>query len=137
MEKNQLIKYHGTIYRVLAVEDGSMLLIDCMERKMPKWHRIEDIDGYEDCTEEQLVSTAGIILTEERDLKPKARCAARERYTVVAGVLPFIADDRLRTEVIKRIAEEKEICTQTVRNYLCQYLSFQSISALVPQERGR
>ena len=72
MEKNQLIKYHGTIYRVLAVEDGSMLLIDCMERKMPKWHRVEDIDGYEDCTEEELVSTAGIVLTEERSLKPKA-----------------------------------------------------------------
>lgn len=49
----------------------------------------------------------------------------------------FIGDDRLRTEAIKRVAKEKKICMQTVRNYLCQYLAFQNIAALMTKERGK
>ncbi len=47
MEKNQLIKVYGTIYRVLAVEGQDILLIDCMKRTMPKWHEAGWADGYE------------------------------------------------------------------------------------------
>lgn len=54
MEKNQLIKFNGTIYRVLDEEGGSVLLIDCMEMKMPKWHRTDGIAGYGTCTEAEL-----------------------------------------------------------------------------------
>jgi len=135
MEKNQLIKFNGTIYRVLDEEGGSVLLIDCMEMKMPKWHRADGIAGYGTCTEAELSDALETVLENEDDLSPGARRTAHERYTVIAGILPFVADDRLRTEVIKRIAVEKGICTQTVRNYLCRYLSLQSISALVPRER--
>ena len=34
MEKNQLIKCQGIIYRVLAVEEDSILLIDCIKKSM-------------------------------------------------------------------------------------------------------
>lgn len=135
MEKNQLIKCSGTIYRALGEEGGSVLLIDCIKMKMPKWHRKDETVRYETCTEEELSDALGIVLEKEEDLKPQARRTAHERYTVIAGILPFVADDRMRTEVIKRIAEEKGICTQTVKTYLCRYLSCQSISALVPKER--
>ena len=36
MEKNQLIKLDGVIYRVLAVEEQNVLLIDCIKRTIPK-----------------------------------------------------------------------------------------------------
>lgn len=39
-------------------------------------------------------------------------------------------------DAVKRASEDNNICKQTVRNYLCLYLAFQSVSALVPQERG-
>lgn len=136
MEKNQLIKAEGTIYRVLAVEEDNILLIDCIRGTMPRWYGTERIKDYEDCTEEEMLGAVGISLADEQELGLKARSAAHERFTVVAGILPFIGDDRIRTEAVKRVSKEKGICVQTVRNYLCRYLVCQSISALVPKERA-
>ena len=135
MEKNQLIKVYGTIYRVLAVDGEDILLIDCMKRTMPKWHEAGWADGYEECSEEELSEATGIVVVDEQDMEPRARCTAHERFTVVAGILPFVDDDRIRTEAVKRASKEKGICEQTVRNYLCRYLVYQSISALIPKER--
>lgn len=135
MEKNRLIKAEGTIYRVLAVEENDILLIDCIRGTMPKWYGTEQIKDYEDCTEEEMLGAVGIVLADEEELGSKARSAAHERFTVIAGILPFIGDDRIRTEAVKRVSKEKGICVQTVRNYLCRYLVCQSISALVPKER--
>lgn len=137
MEKNQLIKNHGTIYRVLAVEEDEVLLIDCMKKIMPKWYRLNEIGVYEICTENELMEITETILVEEQDMSPKTHQMVHKRFTVIAGILPFIGDDRLRTEAIKRVAEEKKICMQTVRNYLCQYLIFQNMAALISKKRGR
>lgn len=57
-----------------------------------------------------------------------------EQYT---GILPFLDDDRFRTEAVKRVARERGVSTQIVRTYLCQYLVFQDISALVSKARGK
>lgn len=137
MEKNQLIKHHGIIYRILALEEEEILLINCIRREMPKWYKLDEVSGYEVCTESELLSATETVLVEEQDMSPKARQTVHERYTVIAGILPFVDDDRLRTEAIKRIADEKGICMPTVRNYLCQYLAYQDISALLPKERER
>ncbi|MDE7251384.1 MAG: transposase family protein [Acetatifactor sp.] len=136
MEKYQLVKNQGIIYRILAVDEGDVLLIDCITKTMPKWYKIDEVNGYEVCTEDELLSATKMSLVEEQDLSPKARQTVHERFTVIAGILPFVDDDRLRTETIKRIAEEKGICMPTVRSYLCQYLVYQDISALLPKERG-
>lgn len=137
MEKNQLIKYQGTIYRVLAVEEEEVLLIDCIKKAMPKWFRIDDVDGFESCTEEELLESTATVLVEEENMPPKTRQTVHKRFTVIAGILPFVDDDRLRTEAIKRVAEENGICVETVRNYLCRYLAYQNISVLIAKERGR
>lgn len=136
MEKNQLIKYRGNIYRILSLEEGEILLIDCIRKTMPKWYKLDKVDGYEVCTEEELLTATETALAEEQDMPPKSRQTVHERFTVIAGILPFVNDDRLRTEVIKKVAEEKGISLPTVRNYLCQYLIYQDISALLPKERG-
>lgn len=136
MEKNQLIKHHGNIYRILSLEEGEILLIDCIRKTMPKWYKLEAVDGYEVCTEEELLAATDTALAEEQDMPPKSRQTVHERFTVIAGILPFVNDDRLRTEIIRRVAEEKGISLPTVRNYLCQYLIYQDISALLPKERG-
>lgn len=102
---------------------------------MPVWKEADWIKGCEDCTEEELIEETGVILADEQDMGPKERKTVHERFTAIAGILPFLDDDRLRTEMIKRIAEERKICAKTIRNYLCQYLAYQSLSALVPKER--
>lgn len=135
MEKNQLLRCQGTIYRVLEVEEDSILLIDCIKKTMPKWYDIGWIEAYENCSEEELLEGTEMKLAEEQDLGQKARCIIHERFTVIAGILPFIDDERLRAEAVKKIAKKKGISEQTVRNYLCQYLAYQSISALLPKER--
>lgn len=135
MEKNQLLKDNGCIYRVLAIEEDSVLMIDCLKKTMPNWYDIDEVRGYEDCTEKELLEVTGTVLLEEENLSSKARKTAHARFTVVAGILPFLADDRFRTEVIKRVAKEQGISIQTARTYLCQYLAFQDISVLVPKKR--
>lgn len=135
MEKNQLIKNNGIIYRILAIEEESVLMIDCIRKTMPDWHDMGEVSRYEDCTEEELLEVTGTVLMEEENLSSKARKIAHERFTVVAGILHFLADDRFRTKAIRKVAEEKGISIQTVRTYLCQYLAFQDISVLVPKKR--
>ena len=90
MEKNQLIKWDGVIYRVLAVENDAVLLIDCIKKTMPKWFGLDEISGYEVCSEGELREETGREMEKEEELKPKQRCVAHERFTVIAGVLPFL-----------------------------------------------
>lgn len=137
MEKNQLLKGDETIYRALAIEGNSVLLIDCLKKQMPKWYASDDVSKYEICTEKDLLTATGTVLVDEEELSPKERKIVHERFTVVAGILPFLPDDRFRIESVKRIAKEKGVSMQTVRTYLCQYLAYQDISALVPKKRGK
>ena len=136
MEKNQLIKLDGVIYRVLAVEEQNVLLIDCIKRTMPKWYGLDEVSGHEICPEEELGEETEMVLEKEEDLKPRQRCVAHERFTVVAGILPFLDDDKMRATVIRKVSGMHGISVQTVRKYLCQYLVYQSISALIPKERA-
>lgn len=55
MEKKELIRFSGSIYRVLALQGEEVLLIDCMKRNMPKWQGIAGIEGYEECPEADLL----------------------------------------------------------------------------------
>ncbi len=134
MEKNQLIKWDGIIYRILAVEEENVLLIDCIKKTMPKWYGLDEISEYEVCPEGELGEETG--REEERDLKPREKSMAHQRFTVVAGILPFLDDDKMRATVIRKVAGMHGISVQTVRKYLCQYLVYQSISALIPKERA-
>ena len=134
MEKNQLIKWDGIIYRILAVEEENVLLIDCIKKTMPKWYGLDEISEYEVCPEGELGKETG--REEERDLKPREKSMAHQRFTVVAGILPFLDDDKMRATVIRKVAGMHGISVQTVRKYLCQYLVYQSISALVPKGRA-
>lgn len=136
MEKKRLIKFNGTIYRVLVVHGEEMLLIDCIKRNMPKWWLLNKIGIYSDCTEEELLKMADIAIEDIETVNAESRSIAYQRYTIVASILPFLENDIQRTEAIKKVAEDNNICKQTVRNYLCLYLAFQSVSALVPEGRG-
>ena len=136
MERKSLIKFNGTIYRVIAIHGEEVLLIDCIKRNMPKWWLLKEIGIYVDCTEKELLETTNTTLEDIETVDAEERSTAYKRYTVVASVLPFIENDIQRTEAIKKVAENNNICKQTVRNYLCLYLAFQSVSALVPESRG-
>lgn len=136
MEKKRLIKFNDTIYRILAIGDDEVLLIDCIKRNMPKWWRLDEIGIYSEGTEEELLKMANTVLQDIEKVDAESRSIAYQRYTIVASILPFVENDMQRTEAIKKVAEDSNLCKQTVRNYLCLYLAFQSVSALAPEGRG-
>lgn len=133
MQRNDLIQYNGTILRILAINNSKALVIDCLKLNMPHWCNVATIESFELCTEQELATETGMEYFAIETLDAATRKIIHERYTIIAGVLPFIADDKMRSLVISRIADEHNVCKQTVRNYLCLYLAYQNISALAPK----
>ena len=58
-----------------------------------------------------------------------------ERYTMIAPILSFVADDGMRSRLIGSVAEEYRVSKQTIRSYLCLYLSYMDVTALAPRRR--
>lgn len=133
MRKNDLVQADGMILRILSLSDDKVFAIDCLKRNMPKWYRLADLEKYEPCSEERLIECGDIDIFDAELLDTATRKTVHERFTVIAGILPFVADEKMRNMVIAHSAEENGICKQTVRNYLCLYLAYQHMSALAPK----
>ncbi len=132
MRKNDLIRTADSVLRILAIDKERVLTIDCLKRNMPKWYPIKSLNG-ETFTEQGLSDLSDVEIFDIDALDSATRKIVHDRYTIIAGVLPFLTDEKMRSVAIAQIAEEHEICKQTVRNYLCLYLSFQNLSALAPK----
>ena len=118
-------------YRVLELAE-EILVIDCVKKTMPVWKKVEAFDDYE--VVEENLNTDNLSALEDMDAE--SRKTAYQRYNIISGILPFIANETMRTEAIKRIAEEKEISVQSIRKYLCEYLSSMDIRSLAPKQRS-
>ena len=127
-----LIKKDDRIIRVLETKCNHKLIINCSQKSMPTWITEEDLSGYVPCAAEEL---GDVPVFEE--LSPQQQRYAHERYTLIAGVMPFLGDKKLRGEAISRIAEARNISKQTIRHYLHRYLVYQSIAALAPPPKGQ
>lgn len=128
---SKLMKNDKRIIRVLERKDDKVLIIDCIKRTMPTWVSASELDGYKDCVEDELYETTGIRVLD--DLNGKERCVAQQRFTMIAPVLPFIGEEKQRSEMIKRLAQD--VSMQTIRKYLTLYLCYQDISVLAPARR--
>lgn len=123
-----LLKNDITILRVLQVKDEKSLVIDCIKRTMPKWIDSNDLTSMDKCSEAEMRKVTEMNL--DRVLRPEEQRIAQERYTMIAGVLPFIGDEQKRSQMIDLLSEHKS--KQTIRKYLCLYLVYQNIAALAP-----
>ena len=139
MERNEYRKHMllekedevGTIlYRVLEVAE-QILVIDCKKKTMPVWKDYKDMEGFTAVKSAEELS--GMISLE--DLSAEERRAAIQRYNWISEILPFVADAAVRSELIKKVAEERGLSCQTVRNHLCTYLASMNISSLAPKKR--
>lgn len=133
MQKNDLFQCGNDIFRVLEIKKGGAFIINCTRQTMPQWCDLAAVSDNKGCTEQDLFLQSGVVLTDVDMLSPAAKRIIHERYTIVAGVLPFLYDSKLRNAAISRIAENNGICKQTVRNYLCLYLAYQDITVLAPK----
>ena len=128
--KNQLLRHDDRIIRVLTV-DTDVLTIDCLKRTMPQWMPAEDLQEWEPCDEIDLPSLDAPICDME-NMTPEQRKVMHERYTLIAPVLPFIHKEAQRSAMIAQMAELNNVSKQTIRKYLCLYLTYQRMEVLAP-----
>jgi len=122
------------IFRVLAIADEEILVIDCIKKTMPVWMKIEKLNDFIEEKEIKQSGEADFDILE--DYSPDVRKTIYQRYNIISAILPFVDNESMRSELIAKMAEEHGISKQSVRKYLCEYLSSQDIRSLAPQERN-
>lgn len=130
--KNKLIKIENEIYRILSKNENKICVINCNNLNMPKWIELKK---YIEITEEDLKSSFNISFIEEELINQKSKAIMYQRYTLIAGILPFAENKYLRTRLIRKISEENKISIQTIKKYLWLYLVFQDKRILLPTEK--
>ena len=135
MKKYDLIRSGDGIFRVLEMKDDRVLVIDCINRKMPVWVELESLESYSACTDDELFKVTGFTSVVIDALDAEQRKVMYERYTMITPIFPFIADDKMRIKLICSIAEDHKVSKQTVRNYLCLYLTCLDVTVLAPKKR--
>ena len=153
MKKYDLLRSGDSIIRVLDVQDDRIFVIDCLKQTMPVWRKFESVDSvlsesellsvYSQysgkelsmCTENELLKATEFTSVDIDTLDADQRKVMYERYTMITPILPFIADDKTRSKLICSIAEEHHVSKQTIRNYLCLYLSYLDVTVLAPKKR--
>lgn len=126
--KKKLMKKGNCIIRVLDEKDSRVFVIDCVKKIMPVWYDTSFLADYEICLEDVLTRT-------EKSLSAAEKRIMHERYTLIAGILPFVSDEKSRSMMISKISEQYKVSKQTIRKYLCLYLVYQDISVLAPDKK--
>lgn len=119
----------------MQIQDDKMLVIDCDKMNMPSWKKAGSMEVERTCGEEEVYALHDITLEDIDAVSPDRKQVMYQRYTMIAGVLPFLDDDKMRSVMITKAADEYGISKQTLRSFLCRYLVFQNIQALLPKQR--
>ena len=114
MKKYDLLRSGDNIIRVLEVQGDRVLIIDCIKRTMPGWVEIASLESYSECTRGKLSEVTGLALASVDDLDADQRRVMYERYTMIAPILPFVPDDRMRSRLIDSAATEHGVSKQTI-----------------------
>ena len=135
-KKYDLLRFGESIIRVLDIRMDRVLIIDCIKQTMPVWVESESVEVYFACTDGELFEVTGVEAVEDIDaLDSEQKKVMYERYTMIASVLPFVGDGKMRSQMISSVAIEYKVSKQTIRNYLCLYLSYMDVSVLAPKKR--
>lgn len=97
------MRKENDVIRILDVSYDKVFLIDCIKLTMPDWYNKSILDGFVFMDEEEI--------SEPTDLHSKR--IMHERYSLIAGILPFITDKKARNEMIGKISEQTNISKQT------------------------
>ena len=131
MRKGMLLKgkvgAEEKIYRVLDLKE-KVLVLDYVKKTMPVWKTYEELSDCVEKEEETRAEATDIIDVMEGE----SRKTAYQRYNMISGILPFLSEENMRTEAIKRASERYGISKQTGRNYLCENLATMDVRSLAP-----
>ena len=136
MQKNELIKFSDSIYRILEINGDEVLITDCIKRTMPKWMPTAAIQSFQSCEENELLEITGMEITDIDSLDSDSKRFVYEHYTMIAPLLPICGDLKQRRYMMKQISEKMHITTQTIRSYFTLYLAFQDIAVFAPKQKA-
>ncbi len=136
MKKNSLMRKADSIIRILDISSDKLFIIDCLKKSMPKWVGLSFVESYMEITNVELLQSSDIVIQDMDSFNMESKRFIHKHYTMIAGILPFVSEERERTRVIKKVAEEKNVSQRTIRNYLCLYLAYQDISVLAPKQKS-
>lgn len=112
MRKNELLRRGEVFLRVLDERDGKALVIDCVKRMVPEWVDVAELSDCVEAAEAELPEATGFVVGE---MDAEANRAARERFTMIAAILPFIGDRRERNFMVGKMAAQYGLSCQTGR----------------------
>lgn len=133
--RNKLIRHGNEIFRILNSKEGYAFAINCIKQTMPKWMMLEEVKDFIECTEKELLEVANITLPDIETLDITAQKQMNERFNIIAEILPFVSEYKTRTEKINGVSAAHNLSKQTVRNYLCLYLTYQNKAVFAPKQR--
>ena len=135
MQKNDWFKNNGTICRVIEVGVGRVLVIDCIKLTMPIWMPTDSLAGWATITFEELLSVTHRAIPTIESLSQEQLKVMHQRFTLIAPILTYIADEHMRARLIEDMAQRYNVSKQTVRKYLCLYLAYPNITVLAPNKK--
>ena len=135
MQKNDLFKNNGTIYRVIEICVGRVLVIDCIRLTMPIWMPTDFLAGLATITFEELLSATHRAIPTIESLSQEQLKVMHQRFTLIAPILTYIADEHMRARLIEDMSERHKVTKQTIRKYLCLYLAYPNITVLAPTKK--
>ena len=107
MKRNDILKVKDDVFRVLDVEGNNVCFIDCRKRTMPKTESQSFFDNAE------LLDSFHADYPAWEDLSPSDRKVAQERYTMIAGAVAVVNDQRQRNMMIDIAAARFEMSKQS------------------------
>jgi len=123
---------NSDVYRIL--DEKERLVINTTKMTMPE--KMGEEAFKELCTTPLALWTAPAEKIRSTDnLSPTELKIMRERFTVISPILSFLGDLSMRNYLINSISEQYKISKQTIRKYLCQYLSTGRVESLAPKEK--
>lgn len=131
---NKLFQKDNVIIRLLEVENENALIVNCIKRSVPHWITTTELTEYKECSIDDLSKITGVCLLNIEELDEVSRRIAYEKFTTIAGILPFVADNKNRCNAINNMSEHFNISKQTIKQYLWLYLVYQNISVLAPKK---
>lgn len=132
MQKNDLFRLNGTIYRVVEVGTDKALVVDCIRLTMPTWISIEVLNRGAIISLDELLSVSNKTIPSIEELAQEQLKVMHQRFTLIAPILSYIADVPMRIRLITDMAERYKVTKQTIRKHLCLYLAYPNITILAP-----
>ncbi|MDY4213165.1 MAG: hypothetical protein SOX82_05705, partial [Eubacteriales bacterium] len=111
--RNKLIKHGNSIYRILDAKDNLICVIDCIKCTMPKWVCEAELENSIECTEQELLEATNITLPDIETLDIPIQKQINERFSIIAEILPFVSEYKMRTEKINEASAAHNLSKQT------------------------